>query len=33
MSAMPLPYFATDTIRLYAAIQTYNRRVAAILGD
>jgi hypothetical protein len=22
---MPLPYFAADTIRLYAAIQTYNR--------
>jgi hypothetical protein len=30
---MPLPYFATDTIRLYTAIQTYNRRAAAILGD
>jgi hypothetical protein len=29
---MPLPYFPADPIRLYVAIQTYTRRVAAVLG-
>jgi hypothetical protein len=30
---MPLPYFPTSATQLYAEIQRYNRRVAAILGD